>query len=76
MIEPTKPTIGPLAYFRVYQGERCIYKQVSSYLDGILSRQQCGIRKSFSAQHSLLKLFEKNCRATLLKSQFGMGVLL
>ena len=39
--------------------ERCIYKQLSAYFDGILSKQQCGFRKGFNAQHSLLKLLEK-----------------
>ena len=39
--------------------ERCIYKQLSTYFDGILSKQQCGFKKGFNAQHSLLKLLEK-----------------
>ena len=29
--------------------ERCIYKQISAYFDGILSKQQCGFRKVFNA---------------------------
>ena len=39
--------------------ERCIYKQLSAYFDRILSKQQCGFRKGFNVQHSLLKLLEK-----------------
>ena len=39
--------------------ERCIYKQLSVYFYGLLSKQQCGFRKGFNAQHSLLKLLEK-----------------
>ena len=31
--------------------ERCIYKQLSAYFDRILSKQQCGFRKGFNAQH-------------------------
>ena len=31
--------------------ERCIYKQLSPYFDPILSKQQCGFRKGFNAQH-------------------------
>ena len=31
----------------------------SAYFDGILSKQQCGFKKGFNAQHSLLKLLEK-----------------
>ena len=31
--------------------ERCIYKQLSAYFDGILSKQQCGFKKGFNAQH-------------------------
>ena len=38
--------------------ERCIYKQLSAYFDGMLSKQQCGFRKGFNVQHSLLKLLE------------------
>ena len=36
--------------------ERCSYKQLSAYFDGILSKQQCGFRKSFNVQHSLDKV--------------------
>ena len=38
--------------------ERCIYKQLSTYFDAILSKQQCWFRKGFNVQHSLLKLLE------------------
>ena len=38
--------------------ERCIYKQLSTYFDGILSKQ-CGFRKGFNVQYSLLKLLQK-----------------
>ena len=33
---------------KVFEG--CIYKQPLAYFDGILSKQQCGFRKSFNAQ--------------------------
>ena len=39
--------------------ERWIYKQLSVYFDQILSKQQCGFRKGFNTQHSLLKLLKK-----------------
>ena len=39
--------------------ERCIYKQMSSYFDSILSKFQCGFRKGYSAQHCLIAMLEK-----------------
>ena len=43
--------------------ERCIYTQINNYFDPILSKYQCGFRKSFSAQQCLLAMIEKwrNC---------------
>ena len=54
--------------------ERCFYKQLSAYFDGILSKQQDGFRKGFNAQHSLLKLLEKWRQS--LDQGFVFGVLL
>ena len=39
--------------------ERCIYDQVYSYFDKILSIYQCGFRKGYNAQHCLMMLIEK-----------------
>ena len=39
--------------------ERCIYDQIQNYFDQILSKFQCGFRKSFNAQHCLIALIEK-----------------
>ena len=62
LIELTKPTISPLAHFRISQnplkGAFTINYQ-SAYSDGILSKQQYGFNMDFNAQHSLLKLLEK-----------------
>ena len=38
--------------------ERCMYKQLSLYLDNILSKCQCIFRKRFN-QHCLIKFLEK-----------------
>ena len=38
--------------------ERCIYKQLLAYFDGILSKQQW-LRKGFNAQYSLLNYSKK-----------------
>ena len=38
--------------------ERCIYDQMEAYFE-IMSPNQCGIRKGFSAQHCLISLIEK-----------------
>ena len=39
--------------------ERCIYKQMSQFFEGIISKYQCGFRKGHSAQHALISLLEK-----------------
>ena len=39
--------------------ERCFFKQISEYFEQLLSKYQCGSRKGFSAQHSLLSMLEK-----------------
>ena len=39
--------------------ERCIYDQMYSYFDQILSKYQCGFRKGYNAQHCLLVMIEK-----------------
>ena len=42
---------------KVYK--RCIYDQVEAFFETILSPNQCGFRKGFSAQHCLISLIEK-----------------
>ena len=40
--------------------ERCLYSQLYDYLDkNIFSKYQCGFRKGFSTQHTLLVMIEK-----------------
>ena len=39
--------------------ERFFFKQISEYFEQFLSKYQCGFRKGFSAQHSLLPMLEK-----------------
>ena len=39
--------------------EKCIYNQLSTFFEKVLSKYQCGFRKGFSAQHCLLKLLEQ-----------------
>ena len=39
--------------------ERCMYRQMSSYFEHILSKYQCGFRKDFSTQHALIAMIEK-----------------
>ena len=39
--------------------ESCIYDQIHSYLEKILSSKQCGFRKGYNAQHCLIALIEK-----------------
>ena len=44
--------------------ERGLYKQLFAFFGKILSKYQCGFRKSFNAQHYLFQLLEK-CRNSL-----------
>ena len=39
--------------------ERCVYKQMFQFFEGIISKYQCGFRKGHSAQHALISLLEK-----------------
>ena len=39
--------------------ERCIFPQISSFIDPILSKFQCGFRECYSTQHCLLAILEK-----------------
>ena len=39
--------------------ERCIFCQLSNFMDQFLSKYQCGFRKSYSTQYCLLAMLEK-----------------
>ena len=39
--------------------ERCLYDQIYEYIDTILSKVQCGFRKGFSTEYSLITMIEK-----------------
>ena len=39
--------------------EICLYNQMQTYFDNILSKYQCGFRKGFNAQHCLVSMIEK-----------------
>lgn len=43
--------------FRFFEKLMC--KQLSNYFDNIFSKFQCGFRKGFNAQHSLLFMIDK-----------------
>ena len=40
--------------------ERCVYKQISHFFEGILSKYQCSFRKGHSAQHALIGLGQRH----------------
>ena len=44
--------------------ERIMQNQIFTYLNKIFSKEQCGFRKGFSAQHCLIAMIEK-CRQSL-----------
>ena len=39
--------------------ERCLYNQVQTYFDNVLSKYQCGFRKGFNAQQCMVNMIEK-----------------
>ena len=39
--------------------ERCMFRQISSFMDSYLSNEQCGFRKGYSPQYCLLVMLEK-----------------
>ena len=51
--------------------ERFFFKQIIEYFEQFLSKCQCGFRKAFSAQHSLLLMREKWKSAVDNKKVFG-----
>ena len=51
--------------------ERFLFKQISEYFEQFLSKYQCGFRKGFIAQHSLLSMLEKWKSAVDNKKVFG-----
>ena len=51
--------------------ERFFFRQISKYFEQFLSQYQCGFRKGFSAQNSLLSILEKWKSAVDNKKVFG-----
>ena len=39
--------------------ERCIYDQIQLFFDSLLSKYQCGFRRSYNARHCLVSFIEK-----------------
>ena len=55
--------------------ERLMHKQLSFYIDQILSHYMCGYRKGFSTQHALLSLIEK-AKKVLDNKGYGGAILI
>ena len=53
--------------------ERILHRQVSSYVDQLLSTFMCGYRKGFSTQQALLSLTEK-WKNTLDQNGYGGAI--
>ena len=47
--------------------QRCIFRQLSNFMDQFLPKYQCGFRRGYSAQYCLLAILEKS------KSAFDKG---
>ena len=52
--------------------ERLLFKQINNYMENKLSKNQCGFRKNFSAQHCMVVLLEKWRAAMDKKNHAGM----
>ena len=51
--------------------ERCIFRQISNFMDTFLSKYQCGFRKGYSTQYCLLAMLEKWKSAVDKQKYFG-----
>ena len=51
--------------------DRCLYKQMQTYFDDILSKYQCGFGKGFNAQHCLVSMIEKWIKSVDNGGTFG-----
>ena len=51
--------------------ERCIFRQLYSFMLEFLSKYQCGFRKGYSTQHCLLAMLEKWKSAVDKGKSFG-----
>ena len=51
--------------------ERCIFRQLYSFMFEFLSKYQCGFRKEYSTQHGLLAMLEKWKSAVDKGKSFG-----
>ena len=51
--------------------EKCMFVQMSTFFDNILSNQQCGFRKGYSTQHCLLVMLETWKRSVDKGKVFG-----
>ena len=51
----------PISIFAVLSKafERCLYDQIYEYIDTTLAKVQCGFRKGFAKQYSLIAIIEK-----------------
>ena len=49
--------------------EKCMFAQISTFVDNIFSNQQCNFRKGYSTQHCLLVILE-TCKRSLDKVKF------
>ena len=56
-IENYRPVSILLVLSKIF--ERCMFDQMYSYFNQILSKHQCGFRQGYSSQHSLLLMVEK-----------------
>ena len=67
---------GPISILPVSSKafERCLYDQIYEYIDTILSKVQCGFRKGFSTQYSLIAMIEK-CRKNIDKGKSCAALL-
>ena len=58
--------------------EKCLFNEMATQLDDILSKYQCGFRKGFSSQQCIIVLFPKwkkiETREAFLEPFYGSAV--
>ena len=52
--------------------ERCLYNQIQTYFDNILSKYQCGFRKGFNAQHCLANMIKKEKKVWIMATHLAL----
>ena len=51
--------------------EKCLYNEIETYFDEILSKYQCGFRKGFNAQHCLVSMIKNGKKVWIMAERLA-----